>query len=108
MNWTERLIDLLGLRDEIPAGAQARFEWGNLPKGDQGLFLIVIVLALTALTVWLYRKEGHARRTRKAFLALCRLAFTLFPPPIREIVRVAGGRVERRSRVRSAAIDVSS
>ena len=70
---TRWLIETLGLQDRIPEGAQARFEWGNLPRGESGLALVLAVAFAVALTVWLYRREGSASSMRKGALACCRL-----------------------------------
>lgn len=70
---TERLIDLLGLGDRIPEGAEAHFEWGHLPRGESGLFAVGCLAALVLLTVWLYRREGRASAWRKGLLAGLRL-----------------------------------
>lgn len=70
---TEHLIRWLGLQDRIPEGAEAHFEWGNLPRGESGLFALGCLAALVLLTVWLYRREGRASAWRKGGLAGLRL-----------------------------------
>jgi len=72
---TERLIRWLRLEDEVPdePGATVRFEWGNLPEGDSGLWFVILAVGAVLLTSWLYRREGQASRLRKAFLGGLRL-----------------------------------
>lgn len=69
----EWLLDLLGLRERVPPGAELRFEWGFVPQGEAGLLLLLCALGAGALTVALYRREGSASRWRKGFLAGVRL-----------------------------------
>ncbi len=71
---TEWLVRVLELQDRIPEGAEVRFEWGHLPRGEAGLLLVLGALAAAALTIWLYRREGRAGALRKGFLALLRLS----------------------------------
>lgn len=70
---TERLIELLGLGGQVPPGATVRFEWGNLPRGESGLTIVIAAALLVFLTVSLYRREGQAPVWRKGLLAALRL-----------------------------------
>ena len=73
---TEWLVQYLGL--EVPEGANVHFEWGNLPRGESGLLLVIAVCSAVALTGWLYRREGRASVLRKGLLATLRvLAFAV-------------------------------
>jgi hypothetical protein len=67
----DRLIELLDVT--VPEGGTARFELGNLPRGDSGLLAVGCAVGLVMLTLWLYRREGAASRWRKAGLAGLRL-----------------------------------
>lgn len=96
----QRLIDLVGAREQLPAGAQVHFEWGWTPQGNAGLLFVAALLALAALVVWVYRREGSASAGRKAFLASLRLvaltvaAMTLLEPRLAvDLERTVTGQV---------------
>ncbi|MCA8921252.1 MAG: VWA domain-containing protein [Planctomycetes bacterium] len=63
----------LGVEGEVPPGATTHFEWGHRLEGDSGLLVVLLGVAVVALTVWLYRREGSASAWRKGFLATLRL-----------------------------------
>lgn len=67
----ERLIEWLDVA--VPEGGTARFELGNLPRGDSGLLVVGCAVGLVLLTLSLYRREGAASRWKKAGLAALRL-----------------------------------
>jgi hypothetical protein len=74
------LLDFMGRADKVATDAALHFEWGHLPRGTGGLLLVLAAVASVALTLWLYRREGSANKSRKAFLAgirLCVLACVL-------------------------------
>ncbi len=73
MTLTELLVRTLELGERIPEGAEVRFEWGHLPRGEAGLALVLGATFAAALTVWLYRREGRAGALRKGSLATLRL-----------------------------------
>ncbi|MEZ6188330.1 MAG: VWA domain-containing protein [Planctomycetota bacterium] len=68
-----RVLDWLGVTEEVPAEAAVHFEWGQRLEGDSGLLVVLLSAAVIALTVWLYRREGSASAWRKGLLATLRL-----------------------------------
>ena len=97
---TQRLVDLVGARQELPPGAEVHFEWGWVPQGNAGLLFVAALAALAGLVVWVYRREGAASAGRKAFLAALRLlalalaALTLMEPRLAiDLQRVVRGQV---------------
>ncbi len=86
-NWLQRLLGVNG--DEIPADADVRLAWTNLPQSWRVFLMLFVVAAAIYAVVWVYRKDAGRLSTQQRRLltglriaVVCVLALIALGPAI--------------------------